>query len=632
MAQLLSYLPEASVASLLWFLLAVVATAGAVLVHHFELVGLLFLEVNKTSKKHGGELVASVLKAHGVRYVFTLCGGHISPILVACEKEGMKIIDTRFEGNCAFAADAVSRLSGVIGVACVTAGPGVTNTVTALQNAKLAESPVLLIGGASASILKGRGALQDIDQMALCKGLCKHVVTVTRIRDIVPVLRKAIYEAQSGVPGPVFVEMPIDALYPYNLVKEGLFPKMTAKSISQKIINWYLQNYMNRLFAGAWKTQPMEPIPPSFPRHSPSDVSTVVNLLRGAKKPVFLLGSQVTLPPTKAENLKVALEKMGIPCFLGGMARGLLGRNSSIHIRQRRRDALKECDVVVCAGAIADFRLSYGRHFTRKSNVVMVNRSKSHLKMNTDAFFRVAHSIHGDPGCFLLALSQALDAYSCPAEWLGTLKSRDSEKEVANRKKAKELPEQHLNPLNVLYHAEDIMSEDSIIVADGGDFVGSAAYILRPRGPLRWLDPGPYGTLGVGGGFALGAKLCRPDADVWIIYGDGALGFSVPEFDTFARFNLPVIALVGNDACWSQIAREQVPMLGSDVGCMLEYRSYEVVAKGFGGRGFVMDRGLSDEQIRDMLREAQEISREGKPVLINCLIGKTNFRAGSISV
>ena len=625
-------LPDLSLASVIWFVVAVVATAAAILVHRFELFGLLFHEVERTSERHGGELVASVLKAHGVKFVFTLCGGHISPILVACEKEGIKIVDTRYEGNCAFAADAVSRLSGVIGVACVTAGPGVTNTVTALQNAKMAESPVLLIGGASATVLKGRGALQDIDQMALCKALCKHVATVTRVRDIAPVLRKAIHVAQSGVPGPVFVEIPIDALYPYRLVGEGLFPKSPAKSLGQRITNWYIQNYMDRLFAGAWKERPVAPIPPSFPRHSPSDVVAVANLIRNAKKPVFLLGSQVTLPPTDVEELKTALEKLGVPCFLGGMARGLLGRNSAIHIRQRRKDALKEADVVVCAGAVADFRLSYGRHFSRKSKIVMVNRSKSNLRMNADVFYDVARAVHGNPGGFLLSLAQALNGYSSPQEWLAVLKGRDGEKEAVNRKKAKEPTDQHLNPLNVLYHAEEVMSEDSIIVADGGDFVGSAAYILRPRGPLRWLDPGPYGTLGVGGGFALGAKLCRPDADVWIIYGDGALGFSVPEFDTFTRFKLPVVALVGNDACWSQIAREQVPMLGSSVACNLDYCSYETVAEGFGGHGFLLDSRCSDKGIRETLRKAQEVSREGKPILINCLIGKTNFREGSISV
>lgn len=627
------FLPEPTWTGLVGVLVAILAVSLTLLVRRFEIVGLLFRKVDYESTRHGGELVAAVLKAHGVEFIFTLCGGHISPVLVACEKEGIRVIDTRFEGNAAFAADAVSRLSGVIGVACVTAGPGVTNTVTALQNAKMAESPLLLLGGASANALKGRGALQDIDQLSLCKTLCKRVATVSCVRDIVPELRRAIYEAQSGVPGPVFVELPIDALYPYKLVQEGLFPKTPAKSFGQKITNWYLQNYLNRLFADAWKDQSLTPIIPRFPHHSPSDVTEVTKLIRRAQKPVFLLGSQLTLPPTKAGNIKAALESIGIPCYLGGMARGLLGRNSAIHIRQRRKEALKEADLVVCAGAVADFRLGYGRVFKRSSQIVMVNRSKSNLTMNTDVFFKVTRSVHGDPGCFVLALSQTLTGYSCSGEWLNTLKSRDAEKEEQNLKKSHELPQNHLNPLNVLYLTEEVMSENSIIVADGGDFVGSAAYILRPRNPLCWLDPGPYGTLGVGGGFALGAKLCRPDADVWIIYGDGALGFSVPEFDTFARFKLPIIALVGNDACWSQIAREQVPMFKSSVACNLDYCSYETVAEGFGGRGFLMKRGMTEEEIRKMLGEAQEVARnERKPVLINCLIGKTNFRDGSISV
>lgn len=449
---------EVSLANVLWFLVATVATSAAIFVHYFELPGLLFREVDRKSKKNGGELVATVLKAHGVKYIFTLCGGHISPILVACEREGIKVVDTRYEGNAAFAADAVSRLSDVIGVACVTAGPGVTNTVTALQNAKMAESPVLLLGGASANILKGRGALQDIDQLSLCKALCKHVVSVTRVRDIIPILRRAIYEAKSGVPGPVFVELPIDTLYPYPTVQEGLFPKMPPKSLGQRITNWYLQNYMDRLFAGAWKSQKTDPLPPSFPRHSPSDVTEVANLIRSASKPVFLLGSQVTLPPTKAENLKAALESIGIPCFLGGMTRGLLGRNNPLHIRQRRKDALKEADVVVCAGAVADFRLDYGRVFNRRSKLVLINRSKSNLKMNTDTFVKATRMVHGDPGCFLLALSECLGSYSCATEWLSTLQGRDTEKETANREKAEIPPEEHLNPLKVLYHTEEVSS------------------------------------------------------------------------------------------------------------------------------------------------------------------------------
>lgn len=211
------------------------------------------------------------------------------------------------------------------------------------------------------------------------------------------------------------------------------------------------------------------------------------------------------------------------------------------------------------------------------------------------------------------------------------LKERDLEKEKANSFKSEESVKQYLNPLKLLHNLENVMATNSIIVADGGDFVGTAAYILRPRGPLTWLDPGAFGTLGVGGGFALGAKLCRPDAEVWIIYGDGSLGYSVAEFDTFTRHKTPVIALVGNDACWSQIAREQVPMFGSSIGCDLEFTDYHVVADGYGGKGFLLSDSSTPE-IDATLTKAQETASGGKAVLINALIGKTDFRQGSISV
>lgn len=183
-------------------------------------------QVEESSKRHGGELVAEVLKAHDVSHVFTLCGGHISPILVACEKLGIKIVDTRHEVNAVFAADAVARLTQKIGVCAVTAGPGLTNTITAVKNAQMAESPLLLIGGAAPSLLKGRGALQDIDQGVLFRPLCKFTGRITKVRDIIPTVREAIRVAQSDTPGPVFIEFPIDILYPYEMVvKEMGFAK-----------------------------------------------------------------------------------------------------------------------------------------------------------------------------------------------------------------------------------------------------------------------------------------------------------------------------------------------------------------------------------------------------------------------
>ncbi|XP_023679002.1 2-hydroxyacyl-CoA lyase 2 [Paramormyrops kingsleyae] len=597
-------------------------------------LGVLFQLFHKTenkSSRHGGESVAEVLRAHGIRFIFTLVGGHISPILVACEKLGIRIVDTRHEATAVFAADAVARLSGTVGVAVVTAGPGLTNTITAVKNAQMAESPLLLIGGAAATLLQGRGALQDIDQMSLFKPLCKFCASVRAVRDIVPVVRKALVVAQSGTPGPVFVEFPIDTLYPFHLVEKEFVGKGAPKGFIGNIITWYLHNHLKNLFAGAWENRDVSPLPVNVPLATDNQVQLSVELVSRAKKPVILLGSQTTLPPTPVNELRTALESMGIPCFLGGMARGMLGRDSPLHIRQNRRDALKEADLVILAGTVCDFRLSYGRVLSRRSKIIAVNREKSQLLKNSDMFWMPTVAIQGDAGSFLMRLSKGLMGHKCPQSWPQSLKDGDRAKEKANRAKAIEKTEHHLNPLSVLHCVDDLMAEDSIIVADGGDFVGSAAYIMRPRGPLRWLDPGAFGTLGVGGGFALGAKLCRPESEVWIIYGDGSLGFSVVEFDTFARHKTPVIALVGNDACWGQISREQVPILGSNVACGLAYTDYHIVANGFGGKGYLIGREEED-RLSDTVKKAQQEARNGRPVLLNVLIGKTNFREGSISV
>ncbi|KAM4651711.1 2-hydroxyacyl-CoA lyase 2 [Discoglossus pictus] len=599
--------------------------------YRLGLIYQIFHKVETQSPCHGGEIVAKVLQEHGVRFVFTLVGGHISPILVASEKLGIRVVDTRQEATAVFAADAVARLSGTVGVAAVTAGPGLTNTVTAIKNAQMAESPLLLIGGAAATLLQGRGALQDIDQMSLFKPICKFCASVRTIREIVPVLRKAMAEAQSGTPGPVFVEFPIDILYPYHVVHKELSPKGAPKGIVGKAINWYLQNHLNNLFAGAWEPRDLSPLPVSIPQATNEQIQQCVELLSRAKKPVFLLGSQVSLPPIPVENLRKVLESLGIPCFLGGMSRGMLGRDSPLHIRQNRRDALKEADLVILAGTVCDFRLSYGRVLNRRSKIIAVNRDRSQLLKNSDMFWKPTVAIQGDAASFITKLWEGLKGYSCPSDWSESLKAGDIDKEKANLQKAEEKTERHLNPLKVLHLVDEAMTEDSIIVADGGDFVGSAAYILRPRGPLCWLDPGAFGTLGVGGGFALGAKLCRPESEVWIVFGDGSLGYSIVEFDTYTRHKTPVIALVGNDACWSQISREQVPMLGSNVACSLAYNDYHVVAEGFGGKGFLVTR-QEEKSITDIIKQAQDACAKGKAVLLNVLIGKTNFRDGSISV
>ncbi|CEF65358.1 Cysteine-rich repeat and Thiamine pyrophosphate enzyme, C-terminal TPP-binding domain and Thiamine pyrophosphate enzyme, central domain and Thiamine pyrophosphate enzyme, N-terminal TPP-binding domain-containing protein [Strongyloides ratti] len=591
--------------------------------------------VNEKSTRHGGELVGEVLKAHGVQEIFTLCGGHISPILVGCEKQKIRVIDTRHEVTAVFAADAVARLRQSFGVVTVTAGPGLTNTITAIKNGQMAESPILLLGGAAPSLLKGRGALQDIDQIVLFKPLCKYVARITRLQDIIPILKKAIQIARSDTPGPVFVEFPVDMLYPYQLVlkEAGIIPN--PKSLIKKIINTYIFYNISKQFGNAWNEINTHPLPVHIPLVNNSDIDKFINILKISKKPILLIGSQATLPPIKAGELKEIVEDLGIPCYLGGMARGLLGKDNKLQMRQCRKDALKEADLIILAGTVPDFRLSYGRAFSSKAKIISINRNEEQLKKNEKVFWNGDLLIKADVGSSLKKLLYSKRHTTTPNinDWIDTLRKRDNDKEEENKKKIEEKNiNGGLNPLKVLSHLDSILSDDTILIADGGDFVGSAAYIVRPRGPLQWLDPGAFGTLGVGGGFAIGAKVVYPNKPVLIIYGDGSSGYSIMEYDTYVRHNLPVISLIGNDACWSQIAREQEPMFNSSVAVNLSHTKYHEIAKAIGAEGYELTEKDSDDKIKQTIEKALIEGKKDKSSLINVIIGKSNFREGSISV
>ncbi len=577
---------------------------------------------------NGGERIAAVLEQQGVRFIFTLCGGHISPILVSCKARGIRVVDVRDEANAVFAADGVARLTGVPGVAAVTAGPGVTNTLTAVKNAQMAQSPVVLLGGAAATMLKGRGALQDIDQMAVIRSHVKWACTVDSLKDLAPAVTEAFDRARSGVPGPVFVECPIDLLYDESLVRQWYVDtagKGPAKSLGQRAMRWYLNRHVGRLFSNALWSGP----PPSEPQRTSEPLSVLVSraasMIERAERPVLLVGSQTLSDARQADEIADAVKSLGMPTWLAGMARGLLGHKHDLHMRHKRRNALKEADLVILAGVPADFRLDYGRVINRKARVISANLSWRQLFKNHIPSLPVP----ADPGRFLICLAAACQASesSWPG-WQATLQERDDARdaEIAEMGKQDVSP---MNPLKVCQAVEDAMSEDSVIVADGGDFVATASYIVRPRGPLCWLDPGVFGTLGVGAGFALAAALCRPDAEVWLIYGDGAAGFSLVEFDTFARHGLPVIAVIGNDAGWTQIARDQVVFLEDDVATVLARSEYEKVAEGFGGVGLSVRQ---ETELADVMTRAREAAAEGKPVLINAHIGTTDFRKGSISM
>lgn len=579
-----------------------------------------------TETTHGGDRVASVLRTQGVPFVFTLCGGHISPILVGCKRQGIRVIDVRHEVNAVFAADAVSRLTGTPGVAVVTAGPGVTNTVTAVKNARLAQSALVLLGGATATALKGRGALQDIDQIALIKPHVKWSASARRVRDLAPLVGRAFSIARSGVPGPVFVECPVDLLYPEKVVRDWYGANArTGGSIGQRLQGLYLRRHVDRLFGGG---EPVTPATEPSVAHvdpSPGAVGRAVRRLAGAERPVLLVGSQALLEAREAAAIADAVTRLGVPVFLSGMARGLLGPNHPLQVRHKRRQALKESDLVILAGVPCDFRLNYGRHLPRRSYLVAANRSRRDLRLNR----RPDLALRCDPGRFLRRLAGTLEADpSRWASWRRRLAGRDDERNEEIRQQSEQITD-GVNPMHLCRSIDDAIDDDSVLVADGGDFVATASYIVRPRGPLSWLDPGVFGTLGVGAGFALGAKLCRPASEVWLLYGDGSAGYSLTEFDTFVRHGVPVIAVVGNDACWMQIARDQQDLLGDGVGCSLLPTDYHRVAEGFGGTGLALHER---DQVVAVLRQAKRAAGAGLPVLVNARIGRTDFRKGSISI
>ncbi len=595
------------------------------------------MQPEPATSPHGGDLVAEALRAEGVEHLFTLCGGHISPILVAAKSRGIRVVDCRDERSAVFAADAAARLSGNLGVAAVTAGPGVTNAVTALKNAQMAESPLLLIGGATGTLLKGRGSLQDIDQMAIVAPLTKWARSVRLRSDVGPALREAAARAREGVPGPVFLEIPVDLLYPEPIVVEQYLRESgtgRARDWPTRLLGLGLRAYLARQFHQPHLPGPSELRrrlrPANPPRATDAQIAQATEALRNAERPVLLVGHQALLLDRAPGTLAAALERIGAPTFLAGMARGLLGAHSDIQFRHKRREALREADVVLVAGFPFDFRLGYGRTIGSRAHVIAVGLDPAALRRNR----RPQLAIEAHPGHFLRRLAERLGTGSEQGRerwraWFDVLRRREALREAEIARMAAHPAEDGVNPLRLCRRIEAAMNDTAIVVADGGDFVATAAYVLRPRGPLRWLDPGVFGTLGVGGGFAVGAAALRPDAQIWLLWGDGSSAFSLAEMDSCARHGFAPIAIIGNDGCWMQIAREQVPMLGDEVGTRLRRTDYERVAEGYGAAGLRIEH---EEEIDATLREAVRLAASGRPVVVNAHIGRTDFRKGSISM
>lgn len=541
---------------------------------------------------HGGRLVAQALKRHGTTHLFTLCGGHIQAIYDGCIDEGIRVVDVRHEQTAGHAADGYARVTGRPGVCAVTAGPGVTDVVTAIANAQRAQVPLVCIGGAGPKVLCDMGSLQDMDHVALMRPITKWSVQVPETRRIAEYIDAAFRVAQSNVPGPVFLEMPLDLLM--NMHDDADLPA----------------------------TRPLEE--PPRPAADPRSVARAAELLKSAQRPCFLVGSQVRWSPAR-ERIAGVLERLGAPVYVNGMARGTLPHAHPLLFSRSRRFALSQADVVFVLGTPFDFRVDYGRSPTwnEAAKIVQIDLDGAELGRNR----RVDVPIHADSGIALEQLARELGEELSFEGWVSAVRA-DEDKRRAKMQLEIESNDSPPNPLRVCAELGKRLGPNDIVIGDGGDFVATAAYVLKLQQPQLWMDPGPLGTLGVGPGYAMAAKLARPDANVVLVYGDGSFGLHGIEFEAMVRQGIPVIALIGNDAGWTQIRRGQVEIYGAEraVATALDYTRYEKIVEACGGLGLWVE---TIEQLGPALDEA---FASKKPACINVKIAKSDFRKGAISV
>jgi acetolactate synthase-1/2/3 large subunit len=544
----------------------------------------------------GGHLVARALKVEGVTHLFTLCGGHIQNIYDGCLDYGIRVVDTRHEQTAAHAADGWARVTGTPGVAAVTAGPGVTDAVTAVANAQRAQVPMILIGGAGPKGLTDKGSLQDMDHVSLMRSITKWSVSVPEPGRLPEYIQNAFRVATTGVPGPVFLEMPLDLLF---------------MPVDDSLVTRYPK----------YRTE-------ARPAGDPRSIERVADLIRGATRPMVICGGQLRWSPDEGALAKF-VDALQAPVFVNGMARGAMPVGHPWAYTRCRKDALRQTDLLLVFGTPFDFRLGYGNGGTVNPNakVVQIDLDGAEIGRNRS----IDEGLVGDSGLIMDQLRAALADHRPDEAGRAAWKSAmDAAEAKAKAKMAIELTSDVSppNPLRVCAELNKFLKDDTIVIGDGGDFVATAAYTLNVRRPGMWMDPGPLGTLGVGPGFAMAAKLARPNSDVVLVYGDGSVGFNGFEFEAMARQGIKVTAVVGNDACWRQIHRGQVEMFGEAraVATKLDYTRYDKVVEALGGHGEYVEHPA---ELEAALRRAFE---SPKPALVNVKIGGSDFRKGAISV
>ena len=540
---------------------------------------------------HGGRLVADHLADEGVDALFTLTGGHISPIFDGCKDRGIRVIDVRHEQAAAHAADAYGRLTFRPGVAAVTAGPGVTDAITGVTNAYYANAPMVLLGGRNPLALEGMGALQDAPQLELLRPVTKRVDTALETRRIREVLDASFRAALAPRMGPTYVDLPMDVLM------TPVDPDLVVAAGGQRAT-----------------------VPPG---PDPDAVTAVARLLAAAERPVVLCGSG-TYWSRAWEELDVLARTAQLPVFVNGMARGILPSDHPNLLGLSRKQALRQADLVLALGIDFDFRVGYGRPPAYRDDVAVV-----HVDPQPDRIGHnrpVTHGIVSDVASFLRALlaHDATFGRAAAAPWLDELRTEEGRRREA-RDAAASSDASPVHPLRFAREVARWADPDAIVIGDGGDIVAHTAGQVRVDHPGHWMDPGPFGCLGVGAPFALAATHVHPDKQVLVVYGDGSFGFNAMEFESAARQGLPFVGIIGNDGAWGEMKAFHERVYGPEgmvAQDLTQDVSYEGVATALGGHGERVERPA------DIGPALDRAAASGVPALVNVLLDR-GFRRES---
>ncbi len=530
---------------------------------------------------HGGWLVAKALKKEGVKVVFTLSGGHIAAIYDGCVREGIRVVDTRHEQAAVHAAEGWAKSTRTPGVALLTAGPGVTDGVTGVANAFLANSPVLVIGGAAPLSLWDRGALQEMNQIELLRPITKWARTVHETSRLAEYTASAFRQMLSGKPGPVFLEVPMDVLN--NLVDTDTVFEPGEPSG----------------YRAGGRTAP-----------DPEQIDRAAALLEQAKRPVIMAGTSVWWCDA-AEPLRQLAERIQAPVFLNGAGRGCLPPTHPLFFTASRRKALEGADTILAIGTRMDFRLNHGQPplIPTQANLIWFDLAGEDIGVNRGA----AVGLAGDVGLAMRQLTGATKQLK-QEEWLEYVRGEER-RGLERDSAALNSDAVPIHPMRFCREIRDFIDEDTTVVGDGGDIVSYGARVINVAQPGYWLDAGPMGCLGTGTGYAMAAQLARPGKKVLILNGDGAFGLNGMEFESMVRQKLPVVSIIGNDGAWGQIKHPQKSIIGHAMAAELAPGiRYDRMVEALGGYGELVER---PEVIRPALEHA---FASGLPACINVLI------------